>query len=61
MSKIIKKTLTREEFNKTVEAAEKLVLKLGIKKIDSCVYYSYIDKNENIVQLTCDEPRDTKL
>lgn len=55
MSKIITKKLSRSEFNNAVIEAEKFTPKLGIKKIDSCIYYSYIDKNHNIIKLICED------
>ena len=57
MKNIIIKNLTREQFNKLVERAEKELPKLGIKKIDSVIEYSYIDKNNVIIKLICNEPQ----
>lgn len=55
MPKVITKILKRDKFNKEVLKAEEGVQKLGIKKIDTCVYYSYIDNNGNTIKLICDE------
>lgn len=62
MNKIITKKLKREDFNKIVEEIERTSThKLGIKKVESCVFYSYIDKNFNTIKLICDEYGNTEL
>lgn len=55
MPKTVTKILKREKFNLEVTKAEKEKTKLGIKKIDLCVYYAYTATNGDTIKLICDE------
>lgn len=55
MREIKIKYLPREKFNEFIKLLESKEIKLGVKKIDGLIEYSYIDEHKTRIKIVCDE------